>query len=238
MSKSMKETNNFVYSKTFMLKSRYLEISKICPVEITSLDIILEYKDITIEIHNSQNDHKIPKWQKNKNIRVWANIPPDIKRIKGILNKLTEDNYERMIEETKTFNYRDPEVITFIFKKIIDEPFFSDLYAKFCNSLEDIHDIINERCIIEFNKMKHKNLGKFIGELYKIGLITDINSFITVLMEDIDNIKLEILCKIITTIGPKDVIFNDVLTNLDSMKNNFSSRFKFMILDLIDNKNS
>ncbi len=161
-------------------------------------------------------------------------MPPDIKRITVILNKISDDNYDKMIAEAKTFNYAAPEVISVIFKKILAEPYFIEIIAKLCSSLEDLHEIINEQCIVEFNKTKHKNFGKFIGELYKLNLIHDLHSFTDVLLDNIDETKLETLCKIITTIGIKDPIFIEIISELDLLKANFSSRHKFMILDIIE----
>lgn len=234
---------NFVYSKSFMIKSQCLDISNICPLDIKNLNIDIINIDLPNELLIDQNHYKknkFNKWEKNnfKNKTIINKLPPDIKRITAILNKISNDNYDKMIEEAKTFNYADPEVVAIIFKKILSEPFFSDIYARFCNDLTDLHDIINKDCIIEFNKTKHKNIGKFIGELYKIGLINNIDSYLNILLTDIDENKLETLCKIINTIGNKDPIFNNIIKILDSMKSKFSPRYRFMILDVIENKNN
>jgi hypothetical protein len=248
---------NFIYSKAFMIKSQSLEIAKICPNEISCLKIEIENVNLPDELridqiqnqHHSghgRNDFKSKKridsngkWERcppSQKPKPMSTLPPDIKRITAILNKISDENFEKMVEEAKTFNHADPEVVTVIFKKILAEPFFSDVYAKFCNDLEDLHDIINERCIIEFNKTKHKNLGKFIGELYKLDLLDDFDSFIDALLDDINEPKLETLCKIITTIGIKDPLFTDIIKKLDSIKSKFGSRHKFMILDIVEGK--
>jgi len=240
---------NFIYSKAFMIKSQSLEIAKICPNEISCLKIEIENRNLPTELRIDQNS----RYEKNKKRsdtipEKWGRcppskgkptinlLPPDIKRITGILNKISDDNYDKMVEEAKTFNYADPEVVTVIFKKILSDPFFSDVYAKLCNSLENLHEIINERCIIEFNKTKHKNLGKFIGELFKLNLLDDLDSFITVLLDDIDEAKLETLCKIITTVGVKEERFKDVITELNIVQIKFDQRHKWMILDLVERK--
>ena len=194
---------------------------------------------IQIKLRNKKRSDQTPaKWERCpiKAKTIINQLPPDIKRITVILNKISDDNYDKMVEEAKTFNHIDPEVVTVIFKKILAEPFFSDVYAKFCNSLEDMHEIINERCIIEFNKTKHKNLGKFIGELYKLDILEDLDSFLDALMDDIDEAKLETLCKIINTIGVKNEIFKDIIAELDLIKSKFGSRHKFMILDIVEGK--
>lgn len=232
---------NFIYSKTFMLKSQNLEISKICPNEIRCLEIEIININLPPEFLSDNHGHQSRKnkWDKDKHFKtktVINSLPPDIKRITAILNKITDDNYDKMVEEAKTFNYADPEVVTVIFKKILAEPFFSETYANFCNSLENLHDIINERCIIEFNKTKHKNLGIFIGELYKLNLLNDLDSFLKVLLDDIDEAKLETLCKIIITIGIKNKKFVNIIAKLDSIKAKFGSRHKFMIMDIVEAK--
>jgi len=240
---------NFIYSKAFMSKSQSLEIAKICPNEISCLGIEIENIHLPTEFridqqyqHQGQrrnrHDRTPARWERCpiKPKTVFNVLPPDIKRITAILNKISDENFDKLVEETKTFNYADPEVFAVIFKKIVAEPFFSDIYAKFCNSLEDLHEIINERCIIEFNKTKHKNLGKFIGELYKLNLLDDLDSFLDSLIEDIDEPKLETLCKIITTIGIKNEIFVNIIANLDSIKIKFGPRHKFMILDIVEGK--
>jgi hypothetical protein len=247
----MNEVKNFIYSKPFMIKSQTLDLSKICPIEISCLKIQIENISLPSELRidnqplyppkdfkNRKRDNVQGKWERCpvQHKTIINSLPPDIKRITGILNKISDENFDKMIEEAKTFNHADPEVVTTIMKKILNEPFFSDIYAKFCNSLEDLHVIINEQCIIEFNKTKHKNLGKFIGELYKLDILDDLDSFINVLMKDIDEPKLETLCKIITTIGLKDEIFKDIICQLNSLKQNFGSRHRFMILDIVENR--
>ena len=165
-------------------------------------------------------------------------LPPDIKRITAILNKISDDNYDRMVEEAKTFNYADAAVVSTIFKKILEEPGYSGIYARFCGSLVDLHAIINETCIVEFNKAKckHKNLGRFIGELYKLDLLDDLHSFLGVLLDHIDETKLETLCQIITTIGVKDRIFDDIKSELGLVKAKFNKRYQFMILDILEER--
>ena len=248
---------NFIYSKAFMIKSQSLEISKICPNEISCLKIEIEHINLLSDLKpdqphnqthnhgqtglkNKKRDHVTGKWERCPSSKtrtsLHSTLPPDIKRITAILNKISDENYDKMIEEAKTFNHADPEVVTVIFKKILEEPFFSDVYARFCNSLVDLHEIINERCIIEFNKTKHKNLGKFIGELYKLNLLDDLNSFLDVLLDEIDPHKLETLCKIITTIGIKDEIFKEIILELNLIKTNFGSRYRFMIQDIVENR--
>jgi hypothetical protein len=237
---------NFIYSKAFMIKSQSLEMAKICPNEISCLKIEIENINLPSELvfdsivqqKRNRTDRTPAKWDRCPKLKttILNQLPPDIKRITAILNKITDDNYDKMIEEAKTFNYAGPEVVTVLFKKILAEPFYSDIYARFCNSLEDLHEIINEQCITEFNKTYSKNVINFICELYKFGLLNDLNSFIDTLLDDISETKLESLCELIAILGSKNDIFVDIIIHLDSIKTNFSSRYKFMIMDTIDGK--
>ena len=215
-----------------MLKAQNLEISKICPSEIQNLNIKIVSVDITPDtqkqwIRGVQLKSKKEKW--------CSNFPPDVKRIKAILNKLTEENYHKLLEETKTFNYSDPQVVTIIFKKIIADPFYCNLYSKFCKDLVGLHDLIPDMCIEEFNVNRHVNLARFIGELYKIDLIFDLNSYVEILLEDLTEQNLEVLCKIIVVIGVTNPIFEEIINYLGNVKNKFNNRHRFMIMDIIDN---
>jgi len=229
-----------IYSKTFMLKAKCLDISKQIPIEIIDIGILIINKNYSFDTINHiafrENWERVPE-PRPMPINPWANTPVDSKKIMSILNKLTEKNYIKMVEETNTFNYTDPKIVEIMFKKIIEEPFFSDLYAKFCRDLIHLQPIIKEISTNEFSNNKHKNLCKFISELYKLGVIDSLDSFVEVLTNDLNEFNLEILCKIILTTGVKDPQFKDIIINLDSIKNTYSSRFRFMIMDVMDKFN-
>ncbi len=238
--------DTYIYSTTFMIKAKELEISKICPEELTTLNIILEYVTFKID--------KNLKWQRGKSFNdtkpfndielrkcenPWKNndkIPIDVKNITSILNKLTEENYDNLLKETIAFNYSNPVIVKKIFRKVLGEPLFAGIYSKFCKDLVGLHSILKELYITEFNENRHKNLAVFIGELYKIGLIDDLEVFIDTLVNDLTESNLEILCKLIATIGKTDIHFKDTLIHINSIKNSFSSRYKFMILDILEDK--
>lgn len=234
----------YVYSPTFMNKIKDLNISKKCPEFIKIMG-----NDFT------KLDHKIhptkPKFfGKNKNTNrknllpykhsenSWKNslqlIPLDIKHINSILNKLTEENYDKLLEETKTFDYTNPNIVKKIFNKVLSEPFFSKIYSKFCKDLHNLHPLLKEMYINEFKENKHKNLAIFIGELYNIDLIDDLTDFIEELEDDLTEKNIEILCTLIKTVGVHNSEFVDIINKLDSIKNTLSSRYKFMILDIIE----
>lgn len=239
------ENTQFIYSRSFMLKAQNLEISKICPVEVQDLKIFILNKNLILPPQPQPKrwirgipQVPLPVESIKRTENVWlSKLPPDIKRITSILNKLNAENYDKLLCEAKSFNYSAPEVVSVVFKKALAEPFFSDLYARFCWDLVELHTFILELCADEFTKNKHKNLGKFIGELFKFHLVADLNLFVDVLLDDLSETNLEILCKIITTINVKDVMFTDIILHLDSLKNDFKPRYKFMIIDLVESVN-
>jgi hypothetical protein len=155
------------------------------------------------------------------------------------IRKTTENN-ERLLHEIKKLNYTDPVVFSIMFKKILIEPKFSKMYAQLCEKLTDLHLIIKDKCIYEFNKNKHKNLARFIGELYGYKLI-ELNDFVMELHSDIMNAdttvgekekSLEILHEIFLTVGIKNIRYNHIIVELFKIKDTFKPRFRFKILDL------
>ena len=122
-----------------------------------------------------------------------------IKKVKGVMNKLSKDNFDRLSEELYEIEINNKElvqeVINIIFKKAISEPCFGEIYASLCKKLSDkvyCNDINFKReillhCQKEFEKEKIQvtdeekkiinkinMLGnmKFLGELYKKDIIT------------------------------------------------------------------
>lgn len=212
------------YSREFVLKLRKTEECKIMPDEIVKIQ-----PKITLTIIKTTLSWRPPRKENQ-----WANIKVDVKRITSILNKLTDSNYDKFVEETKTFNYADSLVVKFLFKKILSEPFFSEIYANFCFDLELLHPILRETCLEEFTNNRNKNIGQFIAELYKLGLITNISDYISILLADLTEQNLEVLWKIIMTAGPKDPIFESVILFLKSIMPSYSKRYQFIIMDLTD----
>jgi len=174
-----------------------------------------------------------------KPVKLDITIPkPDIKQITGILNKISKENFEKMLLETLSLNYKHPDIIDLIFTKSVSNVHHSDLYAEYCNRL-DLKDLLNEMCLEQFNLKKHKNLCKFIGSLYKIGLITLIDPFTSLLITDLHGMingitNLELLLELIKTIGPENKEFVFILKHLDAIKETFSVRLKFAIMDVLD----
>lgn len=244
-----------IYSRPTLLKIKELEQCKFIVKEIKVIDstIIVEKQPPPfIENHNRRHNNR-----RHNNNRRRINIPlkptkplvraenawirddkppTDIKRIKGILNKLSAENKNSMVKETKSIEYSDPEVVSIIFAVALGQPFFSEVYAQFCLGLNDLHQLIKEMCLDEFDKNRHKNLCRFIGELYKLRLIEDLGSFVELLTDDLCGENLEILCELVNVVGAQDPQFEEIVNHLYSIKNDYSARYKFMIMDVYDYK--
>lgn len=63
------------------------------------------------------------------------------KRVRGILNKLTPEKFDTLLDQIKSFNIDTAErlngVIELVFEKAIDEPNFSVAYAQLCHKLSE-----------------------------------------------------------------------------------------------------
>lgn len=104
----------------------------------------------------------------------------------------------------------------------------------------------------EARKMRMRSNGNihFIGELYKLSMLTDkiMHQCIIKLVRDKHEDSYECLCKLMTTIGEKLEISEHTRgKNLDAMFNDFAklpkdmslpSRIRFMLQDLIDMRNN
>lgn len=178
-------------------------------------------------------DNEIEVLKPGPNAWCRDNIKDDSKLIIGILNKLTLDNFDKMIEETSILNYNNEKIIDIIFTKSVSEKDFSSLYADYCKRL-NLDKLINELCLEQFNMKKNKNLCKFIGSLYKINLIKSIDPFINFLTNNLDSNNLEMLLIIIKTAGADKSEFKEILNNLNNIKSTFNTRLKFAIMDIID----
>lgn len=162
----------------------------------------------------------------------------NIKKIKGILNKLTSENVDILVKEMQILNYADVEIVQIIFNKMISETFYSNVYADFCEQLKDIHQILLDLCNKEFNANKSKNLCHFLGSIYKKGILreTDLNIYILQL-ENIESEEwiqyIEYLCVLLRSSGKSE---NNYLTNIYNTyktNNKVPKRIIFLIMDTI-----
>lgn len=77
------------------------------------------------------------------------------KKFRGILNKLTPQKFDTLMEKVKTLEIntqgRLEGVIDLVFEKAIDEPNFSEAYANMCNKLASIKVITCKMFTLNFN---------------------------------------------------------------------------------------
>lgn len=74
------------------------------------------------------------------------------KKFRGILNKLTPQKFDTLLERVKTLEINNQKrlegVIDLVFEKAIDEPNFSEAYAAMCNKLSVLKVIIEANFVI------------------------------------------------------------------------------------------
>lgn len=77
------------------------------------------------------------------------NIEVLCKKVRGILNKLTPERFDPLLEQLQALNINNSEklsnVISLVFEKAIDEPNFSSAYAALCKKLSKPIQEENER---------------------------------------------------------------------------------------------
>ncbi|TMW54322.1 hypothetical protein DOY81_000595 [Sarcophaga bullata] len=68
-----------------------------------------------------------------------ANAEQELKKVRGVLNKLTSDNFQVLVKSMKDISLDGQEniekVMLLIFEKTVSEPNFAQIYAKFCHVL-------------------------------------------------------------------------------------------------------
>lgn len=100
---------------------------------------------ITLEIKGAvQLDKAVNAWKPRALVATGTSPPTDAtvelcKGVRSILNKLTYDNFDVLLEQIKSFNIDTIEklnsVILLVFEKAVDEPNFSQAYAELCKNL-------------------------------------------------------------------------------------------------------
>lgn len=87
------------------------------------------------------------------------------KKFRGILNKLTPQKFDTLMEKVKSLEINNQcrleGIIDLVFQKAIDEPNFSEAYANMCNKLTTIK--VTCRCILRLF------ISIIISQTYKIG---------------------------------------------------------------------
>jgi hypothetical protein len=168
-----------------------------------------------------------------------------MKKIRSLLNRLNKENLDIMIEQTLILDYREPEIVDILFNKAMVDPLYSKEYAEYCFKLVDLHEIIRSMCSEQFRVKKHKNLCRFIGHLYSFNVISNLEDFTDILIEDLhsDDKKdvaeksLDILCELIKTIGTKKEEFIDIIEYLKNINKSFGRiRCEVLIDQLVKSK--
>jgi len=183
-----------------------------------------------------------------------------MKTSKSVLNKLTPENYDKLIPALKEIVTQGPKfqqgIIAIIYDKAITEPNFCEMYAQCCRALNDLcvsvkskpskikgdddsgkkdpsfRQVLLTRCQGEFERVppvhpgegaseaelgehakkvdagKKRNKGnvKFVGELYKVELVTEkvMHQCIRKLLNNIKDPPsedIEALCQLLRTVG-------------------------------------
>uniref|UniRef100_A0A8C5GRZ4 MIF4G domain-containing protein n=1 Tax=Gouania willdenowi TaxID=441366 RepID=A0A8C5GRZ4_GOUWI len=194
-----------------------------------------------------------------------------LKKFRSILNKLTPEKFEKLMTQVKMLTIdteeRLKDVIDLTFEKAISEPAFSEIYAKMCSFLNglkvqskenpecqaDFRKLLLNRCQKEFEKdkdineeEKQRSVGniKFVGELFKLQMIREVvmHDCIMKLLKNHDDQSLEVLCKLLSTIG-KDLDVKKEKHRVDQCfqqmekivkERKTSSRIRFMMQDVLD----
>uniref|UniRef100_A0A8C5G9D2 MIF4G domain-containing protein n=1 Tax=Gouania willdenowi TaxID=441366 RepID=A0A8C5G9D2_GOUWI len=194
-----------------------------------------------------------------------------LKKFRSILNKLTPQKFEKLMTQVQMLTIdteeRLKDVIDLTFEKAISEPAFSEIYAKMCSFLNglkvqskenpecqaDFRKLLLNRCQKEFEKdkdineeEKQRSVGniKFVGELFKLQMIREVvmHDCIMKLLENHDDQSLEVLCKLLSTIG-KDLDVKKQKHRVDQCfqqmekiikERKTSSRIRFMMQDVLD----
>uniref|UniRef100_A0A8C5DFD8 MIF4G domain-containing protein n=1 Tax=Gouania willdenowi TaxID=441366 RepID=A0A8C5DFD8_GOUWI len=187
--------------------------------------------------------------------------PEKFEKLMAQVQMLTIDTEQRL-----------KDVIDLTFEKAISEPAFSEIYAKMCSFLNglkvqskenpecqaDFRKLLLNRCQKEFEKDKdineekkqglreERSVGniKFVGELFKLQMIREVvmHDCITKLLKNHDDQSLEVLCKLLSTIGKDldvkkekhrvDQCFQQMEKIVKDRKT--SSRIRFMMQDVLD----
>jgi hypothetical protein len=149
------------------------------------LDDSLIKKCILFDI--PQNDLNKPQLELSNN-SWYQNIKngnEDNKIILGILNKLNESNYDKLMNELKNAIILNNNTFAkLLFTKAIKEPGYTDLYVKLCKDL-CLEDSINASIQENFASKKNNGSLKFMIKLYESKILKDIFQFADLLFTEI-----------------------------------------------------
>jgi len=107
--------------------------------------------------------------------------------MRSMLNKMTQKTYQKFVNSTKELTYESPEIISMIFKKIVEDQTNTEVYVNFCTELYDM-TIFSDICLEQFTiSSKQKELCKFIASLYNKAVIHDLQVYVNLIYENIES---------------------------------------------------
>lgn len=106
----------------------------------TGSKIIRLQLDEEVKLNECENAWRPRHLQQNENIdEVERKTQELFKKFRSVLNKLTPDNFEKLVTQVKSFVIDTDErldgCIKLVFEKAISEPSFSEAYAKMCKEV-------------------------------------------------------------------------------------------------------
>ncbi|EIE25379.1 hypothetical protein COCSUDRAFT_46693 [Coccomyxa subellipsoidea C-169] len=181
------------------------------------------------------------------------------RQVKGILNKLTPENFDRLLQQVLDI-VNDAEVlhstISLVFENAVAQPTFAFMYAQLCDRLSKALQTTpdGEREIAE-RKVKMRTLGniRLIAELYKQEVVSEkiLHACIQQMLgdgkSDPAEDDVEAMCEMLTVVGKKLEEVTKDKKRLDGYfailekwaKNKaLSARVKFMIRDIVELRKS
>ncbi len=201
---------------------------------------------IIFPIFKKKITHGENSWSLHK-LKVKNSDEKEVNAMRSMLNKMTDRTYEKFATISKEMNYESPEIIALIFKKIVMEHKNTDLYVNFCEKLYDM-SIFSEICFDQFTSSEEQlNLCPFIANLYNRDIITNLQDYVDLILNDSESdigltdeniITLATLLKNVIILNKKTSksleSFIGVITDLSNEKDNHGSRCRCIIMDLED----
>ena len=186
------------------------------------------------------------------------------RKLRLILNKVTDENAERLVVDLVTgFNYNTKllqELLKLLFERATSRN-FADLYSSLCFSFSmrmkhhnpKVHtafkQLLKSRCaaILTISDPSVVPLAKFVGLLFKLNLIKNstIYQFLDLAISDSSTeAQLEAGCSMIKQLSPYLVAttsdrIEKLILSLSSINcARHSKKIEFLVMDVMDNKNS
>ena len=222
--------------------------------------------DITINSPISYNKTITPKLKQNSTRYIPGIVTDDTEKIinnfSGLLNKITNSNYNEIYKELKKINIYNPSfypsIANRLFQKILNEHEYISIYVQLCIDLNFNNQFIDELLILSnsfFNAfcinnensdnidifIKKQNINNiiFICTLFINNLINPAIIFKKIIPDLLNNVNdnnIEILCNLLDflkKINKYDLY--EYYFKINKVKNHpyLTMRIKFMIEDLI-----